>query len=119
MSHFIRSAIALLALSLTLGAFSAIAEDAKVPVTAEDHLALAKSYTDKAAAWKAEAATHREMAATYAKSHPEGKLGTRNQWNVKMENHCLAIVKDAEKLAADAELAAKMHEIRAKELSTK
>lgn len=106
-------------LVLTLGGFSALAEEAKLPVTAEDHHALAKSYTEKAASWRAEATLHREMAAAYAKSHPEGKLGTRNPWTVKMEKHCLAIVKDVEALAADAELAAKLHELWAKELTPK
>lgn len=115
----LHSTLAVLILTFTLGGFSALAEEAKLPVTAEDHRALAKSYTEKATSWRAEAAMHREMAAAYAKSHPEGKGGTRNPWNVKMEKHCLTIVKDVEALAADAELAAKMHEIQAKELTAK
>lgn len=109
MTRSIRSTFAVLAMSLSLGGFSALAEEAKVPVTAEDHLSMARSYTEKAAAWRAEAAMHREMAAAYAKSHPDGKAGIRNPWTVKMENHCMTIVKDLEKLAADAELAAKMY----------
>jgi hypothetical protein len=36
---------------------------------------------------------------------------------VKMEKHCMAIVKDAEKLAADAEWSEKYHRARAKELT--
>jgi hypothetical protein len=43
----------------------------------------------------------------------------KNPWAAKMETHCLTIVKDVEKLAADAEFAAKLHGTRAKELSAK
>jgi hypothetical protein len=116
MSRTLRNALAVFALSLSLGAFGALADEIKVPITAEDHLSMAKSYNDKAVAWRAEAAMHREMATAYAKTHPDSKSGSRNPWAVKMEKHCLIIVKDVERLAADAELAAKMHELQAKEL---
>jgi hypothetical protein len=43
----------------------------------------------------------------------------KNPWAAKMETHCLTIVKDVEKLAADADFAAKLHEARAKELGAK
>lgn len=119
MTRPLRSTFVVLALALTLGATAALADEVKVPVTAEDNLAMAKRYTEKAAAWRAEAAMHRAMAAAYAKSHPDSKGGLRNQWAVKMENHCMAIVKDVEKLAADAEFAAKLHETQAKELGAK
>lgn len=36
-----------------------------------------------------------------------------------MEKHCKAIIKDAEELAADAEWAAKLHEMHARELEGK
>ncbi len=87
----------------------------KVPETAGDHLALAKSYEDKVAAWRKEAAYHREMAAAFKKSHPDFK-GIRNPDAVTMEKHCARIANDADKLATDAEDAAKYHRLRAKEL---
>lgn len=88
----------------------------KLPETASDHLALASSYEEKVAAWRKEAAYHRDMAATYKKSHPDLKGGVRNAEAVQMEKHCSAIAKDADKLAADAENAANYHRLRAKEL---
>jgi len=111
--------LTLAAAALVLGATAALAEEPQVPVTAEEHTAMAKEYAQKAAAWRAEASTHRAMAATYAKRYPDSKGGLRNPWAVKMEKHCLAIVKDAEKLASDAELAAKLHEVAAKEAGAK
>ena len=111
--------LATLALSLSLAAATARAEEAKVPVTVADHMAMSKSYSEKAAAYRAEAAYHKEMARTYAKEHPDRKSGARNPWTVEMEKHCNAIVKDAEKLAADAEWAAKFHEMHARELEGK
>jgi hypothetical protein len=92
----------------------------KMPTTAADHLALAKSYKEKAAAYKKEADYHRAMADAYKKSVPgPTKGGVENPWAKKMEEHCRAIVTDAEKLAADAEKAAEYHTLRAKELQGK
>src|SRR3990172_8969939 len=89
---------------------------AMLPQTAEDHAAMATSYEEKAAAWRKEAALHSEMATAYSKSHPDFKGGVRNPEAVKMEKHCKTIVKDAEKLAGDAEWSARYHRERAKEL---
>ena len=87
-----------------------------MPQTAEDHLKLAQSYRDKAATYKKEAQEHRDMAEMYKQSiAPGGKSGP-NPWAKKMEAHCMKIVKNAEAMAADAEFAAKIHELRAKEL---
>lgn len=115
----IRNILALLALTFTLGTGVALAEEAKVPVTAADHMAMAKSYAEKAATYRAEAAYHKQMAAAYAKDHRDPKSGGRNPWTVKMEKHCNEIIKDADKLAADAEFAAKFHEMHAKEMEGK
>jgi hypothetical protein len=90
-----------------------------LPQTAEDHTAMATSYEQKAADWRKEAAMHREMAAAYGKSHPDIKGGVRNPEAVKMEKHCMTIVKDAEKLAADADWSARFHHERAKELESR
>ncbi len=116
--------LALCAAAMMLGEARAVAAEpssdemgraVKVPETAEDHLALARSYDDKAAAWRKEAAYHREMAAAYKKTHSAPK-SVPNPWTVKMEKHCLTIEKDVGKLAADAEESAKYHRLRAKEL---
>ena len=93
------------------------AAESKMPTTASDHLALAKSYQEKAAAYRKEAAEHRTMAEEYKKGVPGGaKSGGENPWAKKMEAHCRAIATDAEKLAADADKAAEFHTLRAKEL---
>jgi hypothetical protein len=115
----IRNILAALVLAFTLGVGVAHAEEAKVPVTAADHMAMAKSYQEKAKAWRAEAAYHKDMAAAYAKEHPDRKSGTRNQWTVDMEKHCKTIYKEADKLAGEAEWAAKFHEAHAKEMEGK
>jgi hypothetical protein len=97
------------------------AQDAKVPDTAADHETLAKSYRDKAATFRKEVETHKQMAESYKKSfvQPVDKTGKKNPWVAKMEKHCLMIAKDAEKLALDADKAAEFHELRAKELQGK
>ncbi|MGZ3405439.1 MAG: hypothetical protein ACXVDD_24815 [Polyangia bacterium] len=92
----------------------------KMPESAADHLALAKSYQEKAAAYHKEAAEHKAMAEAYKKSVPgPTKAAGENPWAKKMEAHCRAIEADAEKLAADAEKAAEFHKLRAKELQGK
>jgi hypothetical protein len=94
--------------------------DAKMPVSAADHLALAKSYQEKAAAYRKESAAHRTMADEYKKSVPgTAKGGAENPWAKKMEAHCREIASDADKLATDADKAAEYHTQRAKELQGK
>jgi hypothetical protein len=119
MTRYLRSSFALMALFFALVAAPVRAEDAKVPVTAADHMAMAKTYQEKAKAWRAEAAYHRAMAKAYAKEHPDRKSGARNPWTVEMEKHCKTIYKDADKLAGEAEWAAKFHEAHAKEMEGK
>jgi hypothetical protein len=111
-------------MSLAVGsAFAAaptsFAEDGKVPVTVADHTALAKQYADKAAAYKAEAESHRKMAAEYKKSVATTPKAPANPFVTKMEKHCLALAKDLDKLAADSQKAADYHTLRAKELEGK
>lgn len=114
-----------IAISLAAGAAfvaaasSASAEDVKVPTTVADHTALAKQYQDKAAAYNAEAEQHRKMAEAYKASVATTPKAPANPWAKKMEKHCMALVKDAEKLAADAQKAADFHMLRAKELEGK
>jgi predicted O-linked N-acetylglucosamine transferase (SPINDLY family) len=95
------------------------AEDVKVPETVADHNALAKQYSEKAAAYRAEAEHHRKMAEAYKASVATSPKAPANPWAKKMEKHCAAFVKDFEKLAADAQKAAEFHALRAKELEGK
>ena len=114
----------ILGLSLAAGStFAAapttvFAEDVKVPVTAADHMALAKQYADKATAYKAEAESHRKMAEAYRKTVATSPK-VPNPFVAKMDKHCQALAKDAEKLAADSQKAADFHTLRAKELEGK
>ena len=113
----IASSLAFAAFALT--ATASFADEAKVPATAADHEALAKQYKEQAAQYKKVGDEHRDMAAAYAKAHPDSKGGVKNQWNEKMKKHCEMLSKDADKLAADAEKAADYHTLRAKELQGK
>jgi hypothetical protein len=92
--------------------------DVALPQTASDHAAMAVTYEKKAAEWRQEAQTHRAMAAAWNRRHMDFKGGVRNPEAAKMEKHCMTIVRDAEKLASDAEWAARYHRARAKELQT-
>lgn len=101
-------------------ATAAIADDVKIPETTADHEALAKKYKDEAAAYRKTADEHKKMAEAYGRKYPDDpKRNLKNPWNVKMQKHCMAIVKDAEKLATDAEKAAEYHTLRGKELQGK
>lgn len=88
----------------------------KLPETPAEHSAMAAEYERKATEWRKEAEFHRQMAAAYNASHPDSKGGLRHAEAAKMEKHCMAIVKDAEKLASDAEWSARYHHERAREL---
>src|SRR5687767_8342130 len=79
--------------------------DTKVPATAADHEALAKTYEEKAGNYRKEVEWHKSMAAAYAKEHPDTKGGAKNPWNVKMQKHCQQLAAAAEKLAKDTEKA--------------
>lgn len=105
--------------AFVLTATSSFADEAKVPTTAAEHQALAKQYQDQAAQYKKVADDHKAMAAAYAKAHPDSKGGVKNSWNAKMQKHCQALAKDADKLASDAEKAADYHTARGKELEGK
>ena len=115
----------LLAICLALGgvistATISHAEDVHVPTTAADHLALAKTYQDKATTYHKEAAHHHHMAEAYKKSIPgPSKSGQPNPWAAKMDKHCTVLANDAEKLAVDSEKSAEYHTLRAKELEGK
>ena len=116
MTRHLRNLLAAITLTLAAGTGSARAEEARVPLTAADHLAMSTGYAEKARAWRAEAAYHRDMAAAYKKAHPDRKSGARSRWALEMEKHCMTIVKDVELAAADAEWAARFHRERAREV---
>ena len=118
----VRTIVAALAFAaFTASAAVAVADDVKLPQTPAEHEAMAKQYKDQAAQYKKVADDHRAMAAAYKKTiaMPESKTGQKNPLLVKMEKHCAALAKDADKLAADAEKAADYHTMRAKELQGK
>ena len=116
----LRTMLAALAFTtFAVGAATSRADEVKVPQTAADHQALAKQYQEEAAQYRKVVAEHQAMAAAYAKAHPDPKGGAKNAWNEKMQKHCAALAKDAEKLAADADKAADYHTLRAKELQGK
>ena len=113
---------ALMMAALVLAASTAAQAETKVPMTVEEHLALAKQYQEKAATYRAEAKTHREMAAAYKKSTLSSHAEAHGQKNPKIEKavaHCNAIATAAEKLATENEKAADYHNLRAKELQGK
>ena len=112
--------IRLFAIFLALLAPLLASAETKMPESPADHLALAKTYQEKAAAYRKEAADHRAMADAYKKTVPgPTKTGGENPGAKKMEKHCRAIATDADKLATDAEQAAEYHTLRAKELQGK
>ena len=111
------AATALVAFTLTANLASA--QSTKRAETAADHEAVAKTYTEKAEGYRKDAAWHKEMAESYSKAHPETKSAGANPWNAKMQKHCVALEKEAEKMAADSDKVAEFHTLRAKEVAGK
>lgn len=108
--------------AFALAASTTFADDttaAKVPTTTAEHEALAKQYRNQSTQYKKVADDHRAMAAEYANAHQPTNGPTPNPSNTKMQKHCQAIAKDADKLAADSEKAADYHTMRGKELQGK
>jgi hypothetical protein len=119
-ARILRTTFAALLFALAFRSVAVAAEYA-LPKTAADHEAMAKDYEAKAAEYRKVAADHREMAAA-ARSYEEGFRGNPTAASTaaaKMEKHCSAIMADADKLASDAESAAKFHHMRAQELKGK
>ncbi len=117
-ARIILATIAFGAFALTATA-SYAGEPDQPATTAAGQQERAKAYKDKATDAKKVADEHRAMAAEYGKAHPDMKGGMKNPWNEKMQKHCMAIARDADKLAADYQKAADYHEMRAKELEGK
>jgi hypothetical protein len=97
--------------------------DTVAPVdTAKEHLALADTYRKQTAVYREEAATHRQMLETYKKQvtvPADLKNPIENPWIKKMRVHCEEYIRDADKLAVDAEQFAEFHTMRAAELQGK
>jgi len=86
---------------------------------AADHLAMAKSYEEKAAALDAVIAEHEQMKKEYKSKFFINEKATPMSGLKKMNAHCDAIIKDAKKLKAEYLDFEKWHEMRAKELQGK
>lgn len=91
---------------------------AAVPQTAEEHLAMANSYFEKAKAQENLIAEHQKMKADYAneigftpkmKRLYAGKIES-------MEKHCDAIIQKARELDSEFSKMAEWHQMRAREL---
>ncbi len=81
---------------------------------------MAESYRKKAAAYREEAAFHRKMFADYkARVAAIPKSSMENPYIRKMREHCEVFIKDAERLAVDADKFAEYHHFRAEELRGK
>lgn len=77
--------------------------------TAADHQALAHHYHAKAAAARAEAASHEQMGKTYT-------MGKSMQ-RIQMQRHCQKIADDFKSQAAEYDAMANLHEAEAKKLA--
>lgn len=92
----------------------------KLPSTPEEHDAMAESYRKKAASYREEAAFHRKMFIDYkARVAVIPKSSMENPFIRKMREHCEVFIKDAERLAVDADKFAEYHHFRAEELRGK
>ncbi len=93
----------------------------KVPQTAEDHTAMAKTYLNKAIQYRQDAKFHRGMLADYIKANasPLKTQPGEKSWVKKMRSHCEKYIKDAEALAAEADQFAQYHKMRGEELEGK
>ena len=111
------SSFALLIFSAVGGA--AVADDMKMPASAADHEAMARSYKDQAASFRKTSEDHKKMAVEYKKTLAPGVKGQPNPWGTKMSKHCMVLSKDAEKMAVDADKAADFHTFRAREIEAK
>jgi len=93
-----------------------------VPQTADEHLARAAYYKEKAAAYRREAETHHKMFADYDKKHgsPGAKALTAHDASItKMRKHCDEYIKEAETLAAETERFAEFHRMLGEQMKGK
>ncbi len=84
-----------------------------------DHLKMAKYYDGKAAEQDALITEHQQMKTDYKKDYYINEKITPSARLKKMEDHCDAIIKDAQKLKTEFLEFAKWHKMRAAELQEK
>ena len=127
-SRMVTAALAAVVLTGSFGGVTLRAEDkgagqftVTVPQTAGEHLAMAQTYKDKAAAYRADAEFHRKMLADYMNRVPanQKKSSVEYPWITKERVHCEAFIKDAERLANEADQFAQYHTMRGEELQGK
>ena len=100
----------------SMSGMSGMAGMKSMPDTAAEHNAMAESYKKKAAQYRQDAQFHRQMLADYKKGVPVSpKSLTENPWITKERVHCEKFIKDAERMAADADQFAQFHSMRARE----
>ena len=108
-------ALALVGSARASDAKAAPGSEGELPQTAEESLTMAKQYEDRAAMWRDEAAHHRQMAIDYKRF----SKSPMNPTIAEMAKHCGAIVREANKLAAESDALAEDYRQRAKELEHK
>jgi len=101
---------------VTAVAWAEMASMVTLPATAQEHLALAASYDEKAAAYRKEVAYHRAMMEQAGKAERLNPKATTHPRYEKMRKHCEPIIRDAERLVRDMEKFAEWHRMRAAEL---
>jgi hypothetical protein len=109
-------AMIILTASLAASAWAEPGPGVALPATVQDHLALAASYDEKAAAYRKEVAYHKAMMEEAGKAermNPKAQVHPRYQ---AMRKHCKPIIRDAEQLASDMGEFAKWHRMRSGEL---
>ncbi|MBI4115720.1 MAG: hypothetical protein HY447_03995 [Candidatus Omnitrophica bacterium] len=110
-------AIVVLSLGVLLGVVSPISAFAVEPAqAAADHLAMAASYEQQATSQDALIAEHTTMKKEYKDRFFVNEKVTPISKVRKMERHCDAIIKDAQKVKNDLLDFAKWHRMRAAEL---
>ena len=88
-----------------------------MPGTKDEHQKMTEYYKNKAAGYRADAEFHRKMLADYkmgVASSPKNPV--ENPWVKKERLHCEMYIKEANKLAAQADEFAEFHTMRASEM---
>jgi len=112
--------IAILSLALLIG-FASFQNlnAAELPQVSADHLKMVKYYEGKAAEQDAIITEHQQMKKEYKQRYFINEKVTPVSRLKNMEQHCDAIINDAQKLKADFLESAKWHKMRAAELEGK
>ncbi len=116
MSHMKRS---LVAVSAALSLFAAAPARADVPLTKEDHLALAKQYEEKAGAARTEATMQQALREDLRKRAPLTAKMPKPLWLTKAEQSCDSKALEAQRAAAELDRSAQYHKSRAQEYDGK